>query len=195
MALVARAIHCQLGSQKPAVVSQEQPAVSPVQIQRLNMGEGENGNNKIVLQPRVCTLRLYGSDKPGVMKLRKEGEDEVSTFFETLSDYIESSKKSQDFEIISGRLAMIVFAATVIEEAVTGNSLFRKIDVEGIAEAGGVCLGAVIFAAIFAWFSSARNRVGRMFTLSCNTLIDSLIDQIVDGLFYESEINDWSDDI
>lgn len=197
------------------------------------MGEGENGNNKIVLQPRVCTLRSYGSDKAGVIKLRKESGGEVSTFFETLSDYIESSKKSQDFEIISGRLAMvrhysinyplelfisilsiinrcstfygalwinysvvqIVFAATVIEEAVTGNSLFRKIDVEGIAEAGGVCLGAVIFAAIFAWFSSARNRVGRIFTLSCNTLIDSLIDQIVDGLFYESEINDWSDDI
>ncbi|KAJ0039942.1 hypothetical protein Pint_26895 [Pistacia integerrima] len=195
MASVARVIHCQLGSQKPAVVSQEQQPVGPVQIQRLKVGEAENGNNKIVLQPRVCTLRSYGSDKAGVMKMKKDGGDEVSPFFETLSDYIESSKKSQDFEIISGRLAMIVFVATVTEEAVTGNSLFGKIDVQGIAEAGGVCLGAITFAAIFAWFSSARNRVGRIFSLSCNTFIDSLIDQIVDGLFYENEINDWSDDI
>jgi hypothetical protein len=31
----------------------------------------------------------------------------VSPFFETLSEYIESSKKSRDFEIISGRLAMV----------------------------------------------------------------------------------------
>ncbi|MGI4421856.1 hypothetical protein ACR2V7_25745, partial [Klebsiella pneumoniae] len=103
------------------------------------------------------------------------------------------SKKSEDFETISGRLAMIVFAATITMEEVTGNSLFRKMDVQGIAEAIGVCLGAVTCAAIFAWFSSARNRVGRIFTLSCNTFIDSLIDQIVDGLFYEDKLSDWSD--
>ncbi len=89
----------------------------------------------------------------------------------------------------------IVFAATVGTELVTGNSVFRKMDLQGIAEAGGVCLGAVTCAAIFAWFSSARNRVGRIFTTSCNTFIDSLIDEIVDGLFYESEISDWTDDI
>jgi len=32
----------------------------------------------------------------------------ASPFFETLTDYIESSKKSQDFETISGRLAMVI---------------------------------------------------------------------------------------
>ena len=80
-------------------------------------------------------------------------------------------------------------------EVVTGNSLFNKMDVQGIEEAVGVCVGAVAFAAIFAWFSSARNRVGRMFTVTCSTFIDTLIDQIVDGLFYESELNDWSDDV
>lgn len=68
-------------------------------------------------------------------------------------------------------------------------------DLQGIAEAVGVCLGAVTCAAIFAWFSSARNRVGRIFTVSCNTFIDTLIDEIVDGLFYESELSDWSDEI
>lgn len=90
----------------------------------------------------------------------------------------------------------IVFAATVTTELVTGNSLFRKMDLQGIAEAGGVCLGAITCAAIFAWFSSARSKVGRIFTLSCNTFIDSVIDQIVDGLFYdENEPSDWSDEI
>ncbi|CAN1223973.1 Stress enhanced protein 2, chloroplastic [Linum grandiflorum] len=62
-------------------------------------------------------------------------------------------------------------------------------------EAGCACLGAVVFAAIFAWFSSARNRVGKIFTLGCNSFIDSLIDDIIDGLFYETEPSDWSDDI
>lgn len=88
-----------------------------------------------------------------------------------------------------------MFAVTVGTEVVTGNSVFRKMDIQGIAEAGGVCLGAVTCAAIFAWFSSARNRVGRIFTTSCNTFIDLLIDEVVDGLFYDGEINDWSDDI
>jgi hypothetical protein len=89
----------------------------------------------------------------------------------------------------------IIFAATVTMELVTGNSLFRKMDLQGIAEAGGLCLGAVTCAATFAWFSSARNKVGRIFSVGCNTFIDSLIDQIVDGLFYEGDPGDWSDEI
>lgn len=92
-------------------------------------------------------------------------------------------------------ILQVVFAATIGMEVVTGNSLFRKMDLQGIAEAAGICVGAVACAAVFAWFSSARNRVGRIFTVGCNTFIDSLIDQIIDGLFYDNESDDWSDDI
>ncbi|KAA8530930.1 hypothetical protein F0562_005611 [Nyssa sinensis] len=189
MASAVRPVFCELKSQNPAV---------PVQRARVSdvspMAAADNV--KIVLQPRLCTLRSYGSDRSGVIKTRSDGGGgEVSPFFATLSEYIESSKKTQDFEIISGRLAMIVFPATLITEVVTGNSLFKKMELQGIAEAAGVCLGAVTCAAIFAWFSSARNRVGRIFTISCNSFIDSLIDQIVDGLFYDNEIDDWSDEI
>ncbi|XP_034689697.1 stress enhanced protein 2, chloroplastic [Vitis riparia] len=191
MATAAQAVLRVLQSQKSAAPARE-PAVVPAQ--KLRASDSSPDNLKIVLQPRLCTLRSYGPDRSGVIKTRRDGDD-VSPFFATLSEYIESSKKSQDFEIISGRLAMIVFAATVTMEMVTGNSLFRKMDLQGIAEAGGVCVGAVACAAVFAWFSSARNRVGRIFTISCNTFIDSLIDQIIDGLFYESESNDWSDEI
>lgn len=79
-------------------------------------------------------------------------------------------------------------------EVMTGNSLFRKTDLQGIAEGAGVCLCAVACAAAFAWFSSARGRVDRIFSVRCNTFIDSLIDQVVDGLFYEIDPSDWSDD-
>ncbi|KAK9272807.1 hypothetical protein L1049_003185 [Liquidambar formosana] len=193
MATAARAIHCRLPSPKPAAPRRE-PAAPVVRIRPADSGNDNNG--KIQLQPRLCNLRSYGSDRGGLLRTRREGGgDEVSPFFEKLNEYIESSKKSHDFEIISGRLAMMVFAATVTTELVTGNSLFRKTDLQGIAEAAGVCVGAVTCAAIFAWFSSARNRVGRIFTIGCSTFIDSLIDQIVDGLFYESEISDWSDDL
>ncbi|KAL7612301.1 stress enhanced protein 2, chloroplastic [Lactuca sativa] len=201
MALAARQIVCNLKSEKP-VVQRDEPVAGrlpslPVQKVRLTdtaAVKAESG--KILLQPRVCTLRSYGSDRSGVMKMRSaddSGGDEVSRFFEMLSEYIESSKKSQDFEIISGRLAMMVFAGTVTMEVVTGNSLFRKMDLQGIEEAAGVCLGVVVCAAAFAWFSGARNTVGGIFSVRCNTFIDSLIDQVVDGLFYETDVSDWSD--
>ncbi|KAI3758508.1 hypothetical protein L6452_06073 [Arctium lappa] len=72
--------------------------------------------------------------------------------------------------------------------------LSEKMDLQGIAEATGVCLGAVVCVAAFAWFSSARNRVGQGFSIGCNTFIDSLIDQVIDGLFYETDLSDWTDD-
>ncbi|XP_076892191.1 stress enhanced protein 2, chloroplastic-like [Bidens hawaiensis] len=201
MALAARPIVSHLKSDKPVVQKDELSAGQiPVQKARLTntaaISTAESG--KIMLQPRVCTLRSYGSDRFGVMKMRDiDGDDdnEVSRFFEMLSEYIESSKRSQDFEIISGRLAMIVFAGTVTMEIVTGNSLFRKTDLQGIEEGAGACLAAIGFAAAFAWFSSARTRVGGVFSVRCNTFIDSLIDQVVDGMFYETEISDWIDDI
>ncbi|TKY60347.1 Stress enhanced protein 2 [Spatholobus suberectus] len=194
MASATRVAHCELRSARPAVRAREPAGPVQVNIPKPKAAEAEGTNANIVLQPRLCTLRSYGSDRVGVIKSRKEGGDDVSPFFATLSEYIDSSKKSHDFEIISGRLAMMVFAATVTMEMVTGNSVFRKMDIEGITEAGGVCLGAVTCAALFAWFSSARKRVGRIFTVSCNAFIDSVIDQIVDGLFYEGDPSDWSDE-
>ncbi|CAI9109248.1 OLC1v1009035C1 [Oldenlandia corymbosa var. corymbosa] len=202
MALV-RPVFCELKNQSPVVQKndlglnlQSQKVRLPEVLSSQN-GSSESSSNKIVLQPRLCTLRTYGStDRIGLMKTAgiDGDDDQVSRFFATLSDYIESSKKSQDFEIISGRLAMVVFAATVSMESVTGNSLFRKMDLQGIEETAGACLGAIVCAAVFAWFSSNRKRVGRIFTVSCNVFIDNLIDQIVDGLFYE-DTDDWSDDI
>ncbi|CAH8360668.1 unnamed protein product [Eruca vesicaria subsp. sativa] len=196
MAMATRAIRCQLPSLVTRCESSE--PIKQIQIQQRPRGGDFAESGKIVLQPRLCTLRSYGSE---MIVTKKDGGDEgsevelVSPFFETLTDYIESSKKSQDFETISGRLAMIVFAATVAEEVVTGNSLFKKLDVEGLSEAIVAGLGAMGCAAVFAWLTISRKRVGRIFTVSCNSFIDSLVDQIVDGLFYDTKPSDWSDEI
>ncbi|XP_077213623.1 stress enhanced protein 2 [Tasmannia lanceolata] len=183
MAATTRAIFCELqgGSKRDSA------------IPRLRSADSETQSAKILLQPRLCTLRSYGSGRDDLVRTRRDAD--VSPFLASLSDYIENSRKTQDFEIFSGRLAMVVFAGAMTVEVVTGNSLFRKMDLQGIAEAGGVCLGAIICAAAFAWFSSARTRVGRIFTLGCNTFVDSLIDNLIDGLFYENELSDWSDEL
>lgn len=87
----------------------EKPAPAP-EFQKLKVMDPSppDYNGKIVLQPRVCTLRSFGDDRGSVVKVSR-GND-VSRFFEILSDYVESSKKSHDFEIISGRLAMVNFS-------------------------------------------------------------------------------------
>lgn len=115
MAMATRAIRCQLPSPRslsPRCESSE--PIKQIQIQQRPRGGDLAENGKIVLQPRLCTLRSYGSD---MVIAKRDGGDggggsEVdlsssSPFFETLTDYIESSKKSQDFETISGRLAMV----------------------------------------------------------------------------------------
>lgn len=191
MARAARPVLFELKSTNSAT-----PVSSPVQkVRDYDLSQGKKDKVRIVLQPRLCTLRSYGSDPVGVIKSKRDGDNAVSPFFATLSEYVVSSKKTQDFEIISGRLAMVVFAATLALEATTGNSVFKKTDVQGIVEAVGACIGAVASAATFAWFSSARSKVGLIFTLKCNIFIDSLIDHIIDGLFYESELSDWTDDM
>jgi hypothetical protein len=64
-------------------------------------------DKKIILQPRLCTLRSYGPDiRDAVVKLERQSDD-ASQFFASLTNYIESSKKSHDYETIIGRLAMV----------------------------------------------------------------------------------------
>ncbi|PAN40354.1 hypothetical protein PAHAL_7G308800 [Panicum hallii] len=196
MATAARAIICELAPQKVAAATA--PSV-PAPPKKRDAG-------KVVLQPRLCTLRSYGAGSGVVTRRILAGAEEgsgaadsggsaASPFFASLADYIESSRKSQDFETISGRLAMVAFAAAVAVELTTGSSLFKKLDTMEIEEAAGLCVAVVACAAAFAWASSARTRIGQMFTLGCNAFVDSLIDNIVEALFSESELQDWSDDI
>lgn len=192
MAATARAIICELAPQTKVAAAPAPPK--------------KRDGGKVVLQPRLCTLRSYGAGSGVVTRRILAGEGEgsgaadsggsaASPFFASLADYIESSRKSQDFETISGRLAMVAFAVAVAVEVTTGSSLFKKLDTMEIEEAAGVCVAVVACAAAFAWASSARNRIGQMFTLGCNAFVDSLIDNIVEALFSEGELQDWSDDI
>lgn len=79
-------------------------------------------------------------------------------------------------------------------EFATGNSLFKKLELQQITEAVGLCVAVVTLAATFAWFSSMKTRIGQMFTLSYNQFVDSLIDNLIDGLFFDDELGNWTDD-
>ncbi|XP_042410530.1 stress enhanced protein 2, chloroplastic-like [Zingiber officinale] len=185
---IAGAIVCELGKKQHRPSNRDQA----LPTRGVRLPEPPAGGGKIVLQPRLCTLRSYGGNDAGVMR---KSEKDASPFFASLADYIESSRKSQQFEIASGRLAMVALAAAVSVELVTGNSIFKKLDLQQIAEAGGVCVAVIVCAATFAWISSARTRIRQMITLGCNSFVDSLIDSAVEALFCDSELSDWSDEM
>ncbi|KAJ6794495.1 putative stress enhanced protein 2, chloroplastic [Iris pallida] len=145
------------------------------------------------LHAEVLWLRLSRRRGPTDRGRGEEEGDGASTFFASLADYLDTARRSSDFEIVSGRLAMIVFAATVGVEAATGDSLFRNSTCSRSRRAQGVCAAVVALAAAFAWFSRARSRIGSMLTLS--SFVDSLIDDIIDGLFYDIDLRDWTDKI
>ncbi|KAG6492307.1 hypothetical protein ZIOFF_047261 [Zingiber officinale] len=166
---IAGAIVCELGKKQHRPSNRDQA----LPTRGVRLPEPPAGGGKIVLQPRLCTLRSYGGNDAGVMR---KSEKDASPFFASLADYIESSRKSQQFEIASGRLAM-------------------KLDLQQIAEAGGVCVAVIVCAATFAWISSARTRIRQMITLGCNSFVDSLIDSAVEALFCDSELSDWSDEM
>ena len=115
MAAAARAIICELAPQKVSSTTTAASASGPAAPKRRDAG------TKVVLQPRLCTLRSYGAGSGVVTRrilVREEDGSRAadsgggsgsaaSPFFASLNDYIESSRKSQDFETISGRLAMV----------------------------------------------------------------------------------------
>ncbi|XP_078429632.1 stress enhanced protein 2 [Wolffia australiana] len=169
-------------------------AVSAIRTMRATDQDLVAESSKVVLQPRVANLRSYTSKEMASEALIKPDDGEISTFFASLADYIDSSRKSQDFETLSGRLAMVAFAGTVAVEAATGSSVFHKLDVREMAEGAAAVAAVVGCAAAFAAASSARSRIGRMIVLGYCSFVDALIDNLVDGLFYDSELSDWSDE-
>lgn len=102
-AAAARSIVCELSPQKSGSGVRRD-----VQLPKLRSANPTTeAVKKIILQPRLCTLRSYGPEtRDAVVKLERQS-DNTSQFFASLADYIESSKKSHDFETISGRLAMV----------------------------------------------------------------------------------------
>ena len=97
---------------KARLMRREKPMVRAEVRRTAKAGDLLPDSGKVVLQPRIANLRSYRSkeNSSGAVirpPLASDDAGEISPFFASLSDYIESSRKSQDFETLSGRLAMV----------------------------------------------------------------------------------------
>lgn len=137
---------------------------------------------KVNLPPRVCTLREFGE---GVVSVRPD--ETVSDFFESLSANIEFSAEVQDWEVFSGRLAMMVFASALVLEAVTGDSVFEKLDSERLLEYCAAIVVSSLVAAGLAVALQAKTHVAYTVSRGYEKLINGLIDNVIDSILFDSE--------
>lgn len=141
-----------------------------------------SSGSKVILPPRMCTLREFGEGTIAV-----DSDARVSSFFESLAANIEFSSKIQHWEILSGRLAMMVFASALLLEAITGNSVFEKMDPQRILEVCGAILASVVVAAGFAIALQAKTRVAYTVSKGYENMMNGLIDNVFDSLLFDRE--------
>lgn len=101
--LCADGLPVSLGQSKVSMVSEGREV--SVSVDPSVQGETtlpSSSGSKVLLPPRMCTLREFGEGMVAV-----DSDARVSSFFESLAANIEFSSRVQDWEILSGRLAMV----------------------------------------------------------------------------------------
>lgn len=91
------------------------------------------------------------------------------------------------FETLSGRMAMMAFFFAIGVEIVTGNSIFKGIDVKELMQFAALSGLATLTAAGFAFAWRARSDVASSLSKGALKLVDAAVDNVIDGLFYDDE--------
>lgn len=82
---------------------------------------------------------------------------------------------------------MMAFFLAIAVEVVTGNSVFKGIDVKELGQFAALSGVAAISAAGFAFGWRARSDVASTLSKGALKLVDTTLDNVIDGLFYDDE--------
>ncbi|KAL2635782.1 hypothetical protein R1flu_007261 [Riccia fluitans] len=131
--------------------------------------------------PRFATLRAFG----------EAGGDGVVTgfggtsVFELLAASIEATKQVRNWEVLSGRLAMLALSVAIGVEFFTGNSVFEGVNWVELQGAAALCAVATISAGAFAYAWRAKEDVVYLMSKNYKNMMDSALDNLIDGLFFD----------
>jgi len=145
--------------------------------------------------PRHCTLREFGEGVDDTQLMLRpirvrssngSGEAPQATVLELIAANAEASAQVSSFETVAGRAAMMGFLMATVDESVTGTSLFQDIDADALVPflmlLAAVCAAAG--SAALAW--QASNHVAGILQRGCRNIVDTAVDNIIEGLFFES---------
>lgn len=91
------------------------------------------------------------------------------------------------FETLTGRVAMLAFFFAIGVEFVTANSVFDGIDMKELAFWAALAGASTVTAAGFAFIWQSRTNVASSLSKGALKLVDSTLDKVIDGLFYDEE--------
>lgn len=131
--------------------------------------------------PRFATLRSFGAAGGGVVTRGFEG----TSVFELIAANIEASKQVKNWEVLSGRLAMLAISVALGVELFTGNSVFKGVDVENLEAVAALCAVATLSAGGFAFAWRAKSDVVGLMAKSYKNMVESALDNLIDGLFFD----------
>ncbi|BBN03903.1 hypothetical protein MPTK1_3g00500 [Marchantia polymorpha subsp. ruderalis] len=137
--------------------------------------------NKPVQPPRFATLRAFGEAGGNGVVTGFGG----TSVFELLAASIEASKQVRNWEVLSGRLAMLALSIAIGVEFCTGNSVFEGVNLTELQGAAALCAVATVSAASFAYAWRAKADVVSMMSRNYKTMMDSALDNLIDGLFFD----------
>lgn len=131
--------------------------------------------------PKFSTLRAFGEAGAGVVS-GLEG-----SVLELLAENIQATADLKRFETLSGRMAMMSFFVAIGVEVVTGNSVFKGIDIKELGQFVALTGVATLTAAGFAFSWRARSDVATSLSKGALKLVDTAVDNLIDCLFYDEE--------
>ncbi|XP_024399759.1 stress enhanced protein 2, chloroplastic [Physcomitrium patens] len=138
-------------------------------------------NESTTRPPKFSTLRNFGEGGAAVMS-GLEG-----SVLELLAANVQATADLKRFETLSGRMAMMAFFVAIGIEVVTGNSVFKGIDIKDLGEFAALSGVATLTAAGFAFAWRARTDVASTLSKGALKLVDTAVDNMIDGLFFEED--------
>lgn len=81
----------------------------------------------------------------------------------------------------------MAFFIAIGVEFLTGNSIFRGVDVQQLLGVAALCGAATVSAAGFAFAWRVKGHVVSLLSKGCQNIVDSAIDKVVDGLFFDEK--------
>ncbi|EFJ34276.1 LHC-related protein [Selaginella moellendorffii] len=139
--------------------------------------------------PRLCTLRAFSQDGGDSIAMGSSAWDSAasSVFLKQLAASVQATAQAQDFETISGRAAMVAFAIALGLEVVTGNNVFKGIEVKELGQTVAFSAACVICMAAFTAGWSAKNQIRLYMTKGCQDLVEFILTDAIDAMFFDQD--------
>eukprot|EP00245_Coleochaete_scutata_P014437 TRINITY_DN614_c0_g2_i1.p1 TRINITY_DN614_c0_g2~~TRINITY_DN614_c0_g2_i1.p1 ORF type:complete len:248 (-),score=56.21 TRINITY_DN614_c0_g2_i1:651-1394(-) len=136
---------------------------------------------------RTASLNEFGEPKSPCEVAKDVAVDPLFSMsvMELLVANVQAKVQMEDFEVFSGRMAMMIFFSAVLVESLTGDGVFSGIDGESLAAVAFIAVAGAAGTAFLAMGARSKE-VAAILAAGCKNLVDSAVDNVIEGLFFDA---------